>query len=123
MKTCWRRDLDAAAFSSPEKRAKHPRLYIPSVEISSLEIDRDAIRRIIDRLSQVSLPIVVPAAAEGRDGTFYELQLGELWADCRLRWWEEIPMCWKTIRKPVAELRRLFAIAKEHLVDASYRRL
>lgn len=107
-RSCWRMDLDSQAFGSPVERLKHPRPYRPTVEVGSAPIDAAKIEGLIGRLWAIPVPLAIAEPPYGTDGTYYELEVGDVFCHARIGWWAQLPEEWEALGPVVAELVALF---------------
>lgn len=107
-RTCWRMDIDYERLSDPIERLKHPRLYYPTLESDSVELDRSALQATLAKFSDVRVGIQVKSTNMGFDGTTFEFACGDYFWNARLRWWCDLPDEWQELREPLEELENLF---------------
>ena len=101
---CWRRDFDRVAFESPVNRLKYPHAFKPTIETRIAMIASETIINFLHHFRQIAVPLAVPDAPAGLDGTSYELAVGTFWCSARIRWWVRLPSQWAQLQSPLDSL-------------------
>jgi hypothetical protein len=107
-RSCWRMDIDCENTRSPVERLKHPRPYIPTIDVDWVLIDRALVETIIGRLRATPILLALASRPVGCDGVTFELSIGDFFCNARISWWCELPEEWKQIRPVVTELEGVF---------------
>jgi hypothetical protein len=110
-RTCWRMDVDSEALNDPIERLKHPRPYLPTMETDSADLDRATLQAVLAKFSEIPMRLNVKSSNMGCDGTTFEFACGHYFWNARLRWWNELPAEWQSLREPLQELQDLFESA------------
>src|SRR5262245_62282114 len=76
-RSCWRMDVDSQAMSSPVERLKHPRPYNPTLETDWVLVAKAKLEAILARINAIRIPLTLPRARTGCDGTSFELAVGD----------------------------------------------
>jgi hypothetical protein len=85
-RSCWRKDMDSAAFAEPLERARHPYPYPPTVEVGWVFVDRGRVEGLLSRLREITVPLGVVPEVTTDDGVGYEFAFGPYNANVRLAW-------------------------------------
>jgi len=95
------------------ERLKRPRPYNPTLETDWVLVDKGKLEAILSPLCAIRIPLTLPSARAGCDGTSFELAVGDFFCNARIGWWCDLPDEWQELRPVVAELERLFESAWE----------
>jgi hypothetical protein len=107
-RSTWRMDVDDHAMSSAVERLKHPRPYKPTLETDWVLVEAGKLEAILSQIRGVRIPLMLPDAPEGCDGTSFELAVGDFFCNARIGWWCDMPKEWQELAPVVTELERLF---------------
>jgi hypothetical protein len=108
-RTAWMRTADQSAFYDPNGPLATLRRRIhgmpePTIVHNAVTPDMPIVEDILQRLSAIRIPLMVPSHGVGLDGTHFELHLGDHWNSVVLHWWMTTPEEWRGVEEAIHSL-------------------
>ena len=103
VRTRWERSLDLKKFITAVKRSRQLEL-LPTFRRREFPIDTDYMDVMLRRIAEMTLAPLPGDNPAGCDGTSYEVDFGDFFADSRFQWWEDGPANWRELTLACREL-------------------
>lgn len=111
--TKWNLLKDIEKFASPVEKLKYLNCLAPSIENYEFELDSTFAKSILNKFKSISVRAFIESEHSGLDGTSYEVNIGNTWANLQFHWWESPPKAWQQLGEITFEalekLNRLLA--------------
>jgi hypothetical protein len=105
----WDRPYDLLPFADPLEGVKRGWQAPPTLSIRDAQVADALLRRHLEELRRLPIPVAGVEAPVGVDGELFGLQYDGVFLATRLQWWEEGPQAWSAFTLAVTRLRNALA--------------